>query len=84
VWKVNAELPGPVAFAAVTRFVTKDDVAASIPCGADIDAVVSSVSAFWQAGFTDVALVQIGGEHQDEFLRVAEKELLPALRSAAS
>ncbi|HEX4723456.1 MAG TPA: TIGR03557 family F420-dependent LLM class oxidoreductase [Pseudonocardiaceae bacterium] len=82
-WKVNAELPGPSAFAAATQFVTEDDVAASIPCGADVDAVVSAVSAFWQAGFTDVALVQIGGEHQDEFLRVAEQELLPALRAAA-
>jgi hypothetical protein len=27
-----------------------------------------------------VALVQIGGEHQEEFLRWSEKELLPALR----
>jgi len=32
------------------------------------------------AGFTHVALVQIGGEHQDGFLRWSEKELLPALR----
>lgn len=38
---------------------------------------------FREAGFTDIALVQVGGDHQDEFLAVAEKELLPALRSAA-
>jgi G6PDH family F420-dependent oxidoreductase len=82
-WHVNAELPGTAAFAAATRFVTPDDVAAAIPCGADVDAVVTAASAFWRAGFTDLALVQIGGAHQDEFLRVAEKELLPALRSAA-
>jgi len=44
---------------------------------------VAAVSRFRDAGFTDVALIQIGGEHQDEFLRTAEKELLPALRTAA-
>ena len=33
------------------------------------------------AGFTEVALVQIGAEHQDAFVRWAQDELLPALRS---
>lgn len=36
--------------------------------------------AFVDAGFTDVAVVQIGGEHQEPFLSWAEQELLPALR----
>jgi G6PDH family F420-dependent oxidoreductase len=82
-WKVNAELPGPASFAAASQFVREEDVAARIPCGPDIDAIVAAVSKFWSAGFTDVALIQIGGDHQDEFFPVAEKELLPALRSAA-
>ena len=34
------------------------------------------------AGFTDVALVQIGDENQEEFFPFAEQELLPALREA--
>ena len=79
-WKVNAELPGPAGFAGATQFVTPDDVAASIPCGPDVDAIVQAVGAFTEAGFTDVALVQIGDEGQEEFLRVAEAEILPALR----
>lgn len=82
-WKVNAELPGPSGFAGATRFVRPEDVAASIPCGPKVDRIVDSVSAFWQAGFTDVALVQIGGDHQDEFFPFAEQELLPALREAS-
>jgi G6PDH family F420-dependent oxidoreductase len=82
-WKVNAELPGTAAFAAASQFVTEDDIAAQIPCGSDIDAIVAAVSRFRDAGFTDVALIQIGGDHQDEFLRTAAKELLPALRTAA-
>jgi G6PDH family F420-dependent oxidoreductase len=79
-WKVNAELPGTAAFAAATQFVTRDDVAAQIPCGDDPAAVQKAVKEFVDAGFTHVALVQIGGEHQEEFLRWSEKELLPALR----
>ncbi|GLZ38842.1 TIGR03557 family F420-dependent LLM class oxidoreductase [Actinokineospora sp. NBRC 105648] len=82
-WKVNAELPGTAAFAGATQFVRPEDVAASIPCGADVDAVVKAVAPFWEAGFTDIALLQIGGDHQDEFLAVAQSELLPALREAA-
>jgi G6PDH family F420-dependent oxidoreductase len=82
-WKVNAELPGPAGFAAATQFVTKDDVAESIPCGADPGAIVSAVKPFWEAGFTHVALVQIGGDHQDEFFTVAKNRILPALREAA-
>jgi G6PDH family F420-dependent oxidoreductase len=82
-WKVNAELPGTSGFAAATQFVTEDDVAANIPCGPDVDAIVTSVAEFWKAGFTDIALVQIGGDHQADFLPFAERELLPALRSAA-
>ena len=83
-WKVNAELPGPPAFAAATQFVTKDDVAANIPCGDDPGAIVSAVKPFWEAGFTHVALVQIGGDHQDGFFDAARDRILPALREASS
>jgi G6PDH family F420-dependent oxidoreductase len=80
-WKVNSELPGPAGFAAATRFVTPDDVAASIPCGPDLDPVVEAVRTFVDAGFTDVALVQIGDRHQRDFLDLAGKELLATLHA---
>jgi G6PDH family F420-dependent oxidoreductase len=79
-WKVNAELPGPAGFAGATQFVRPEDVAENIPCGPDLDAIVAAVREFEEAGFTDVALVQIGDAGQEDFLRVAEQELLPALR----
>ncbi|HET6625140.1 MAG TPA: LLM class F420-dependent oxidoreductase [Nocardioidaceae bacterium] len=79
-WKVNSELPGPAGFAGATQFVRPEDVAASIPCGPDIDAIVAAVGKYVDAGFTDVALVQIGDQGQEDFLRVAEQEILPALR----
>ena len=79
-WKVNAELPGPAGFAGATQFVRPEDVAASIPCGPDVGAIVEAVQAFTEAGFTDVAVVQVGDEGQDEFLEFAQADLLPALR----
>jgi G6PDH family F420-dependent oxidoreductase len=82
-WKVNAELPGPDSFAAASQFVTKEDVAANIPCGDDADAIVSAAKPYWDAGFTHVALVQIGGDHQDAFFAAARDRILPALREVA-
>jgi G6PDH family F420-dependent oxidoreductase len=83
-WKVNAELPGPPAFEAATQYVTVNDVARSIPCGPGVEPILSTVSAFFRAGFTDVTLVQVGGDqHQQGFFRFAEHDLLPALREAA-
>lgn len=80
-WKVNAELPGVDAFAAASSHVRPEDVAKSIPCGSDVDETVRAVRRFTDAGFTDVALVQIGGEDQEPFLQWAANVLLPALRA---
>ncbi|RBQ15292.1 LLM class F420-dependent oxidoreductase [Spongiactinospora rosea] len=79
-WKVMAELPGPVNFAASAESVTPDDVAATVPCGSDAGAVVEAVRAYVDAGFTHIALVQIGADHQDAFFDWAKSDLLPALR----
>jgi G6PDH family F420-dependent oxidoreductase len=83
-WPVNAELPGPRSFDAATRFVTEADVAAAIPCGPDVEAVTAAAAQWQAAGFTHLALVQIGGEHQREFLQWAADQLLPALRKNLS
>jgi G6PDH family F420-dependent oxidoreductase len=79
-WKVMAELPDPSSFAAATRTVREDDVAATVPCGPDLDRHVAAVAAYREAGFTDIALVQVGRERQAEFRHWAAAELLPALR----
>ncbi|MCV7288738.1 LLM class F420-dependent oxidoreductase [Mycolicibacterium wolinskyi] len=82
-WSVNADLPTPAGFAGATQFVRPDDVASSIPCGPDLDAIVAAVDEYRQAGFTDIALVQIGGDSQERFLDEAAKPLLAALRADA-
>ena len=83
-WSVNADLPTTAGFAGATQYVRPEDVAASIPCGPDLDAIVEGVRPFWEAGFTDIALVQIGGEHQDEFLAEVATPLLDKLRAASA
>ena len=72
--------PGTAPSPAPTQSVRPEDAPSAIPCGDDPQAVVDAVREFTDAGFTDVALVQIGGEHQAGFLEWSEKELLPALR----
>ena len=82
-WHVNADLPTTEAFAAASQYVRPDDVAGTIPCGPDLDAVVEAVSAYWEAGFTDIALVQVGDAAQRRFLDEAARPLLEKLRAAA-
>ncbi|MFF0558113.1 LLM class F420-dependent oxidoreductase [Streptomyces sp. NPDC004266] len=79
-WRLNAELPLPAGFAQASQHTRPEDVAKSIPCGDDVDAVVEAARAYADAGFTELALVQIGGDRQLPFLRWAESKLLPALR----
>lgn len=82
-WKVNSDLPTTAGFAGATQFVRPEDVADAIPCGPDLDRIVEEVSAFWEAGFTDIALVQVGDESQERFLEEAAGPLLERLRTAA-
>ncbi|MCU1438218.1 MAG: fgd1 2 [Naasia sp.] len=82
-WAVNADLPTPAGFAGASKYVRPEDVAEQIPCGPDLDAIVESVSAFWEAGFTDIALVQVGDALQERFLEEAAEPLLGLLRDAA-
>ncbi|MDY6998085.1 MAG: LLM class F420-dependent oxidoreductase [Actinomycetota bacterium] len=82
-WAVNADIPTTAGFAAATQYVRPEDVAESIPCGPDLDRIVEAVRTYWEAGFTDVALVQIGDHNQDLFLKEAAGPLLDRLRTAS-
>ncbi|MET0673044.1 MAG: LLM class F420-dependent oxidoreductase [Microbacterium pygmaeum] len=80
-WAVNADLPTPAGFAGASQFVRPEDVADSIPCGPDLDKIVDGVKEYLDAGFTDVAIVQVGDEGQDRFLAEAAGPLLEKLRA---
>ena len=58
----------------------EEDVAKQMPCGPDVARHVDGIREFEAAGFTHVALVQVGAETQEEFISWAGAELLPALR----
>ncbi len=80
-WKVNADLPNPTAFAAATRYVTPEQVGEAIACGPDVEEHVEAIRPYLDAGFDEVALVQIGADTQEDFCAWAGRELLPALRA---
>jgi G6PDH family F420-dependent oxidoreductase len=82
-WKVNADLPNPDAFEGATQFVTPEQVAEQLSCGPDVEEHVEQFKPYLDAGFDEIAIVQIGAERQEQFIAWAERELLPALRSLA-
>jgi G6PDH family F420-dependent oxidoreductase len=80
-WRVNAELPVPASFDAASKNVREEDVSAQMPCGPDVERHVAAIRDFENAGFTHVALIQVGRDSQDQFIHWAATELLPALRA---
>ena len=82
-WKVNSDLPTPAGFSGASQFVREEDVADAIACGPDLDELAESVRPFLDAGFTDVALVQVGDEFQERFLAEVAEPLLEKLRTFA-
>jgi G6PDH family F420-dependent oxidoreductase len=80
-WSVNADLPTPAGFQGASAYVRPEDVAESIACGPDLDALAESVRPFVDAGFTDVAIVQVGDEQQERFLAEVAEPLLERLRA---
>jgi G6PDH family F420-dependent oxidoreductase len=80
-WKVNADLPNPESFDAATAFVRPEDVGEQLGCGPDVEEHVEKIRPFVDAGFDEVALVQIGAGSQETFIDWAQEKLLPALRS---
>jgi G6PDH family F420-dependent oxidoreductase len=80
-WPVNSNLPTTEAFEGISQFVRPEDVAQAIACGPDLDELAESARPFIDAGFTDIALVQVGDEGQDRFLAEAAEPLLDKLRA---
>ncbi len=79
-WHVMAELPEPRSFDAASSLIREEDITELVPCGPDIAVHVAAAKKFLDAGFTHLALVQVGGDQQDKFVSWAASELLPALR----
>lgn len=80
-WKVNADLPNPDSFEGATQFVTEEQVSEQLACGSEVEEHLEKIKPFIEAGFDQIALVQIGGDTQEQFIQWAQQKLLPALRS---
>jgi hypothetical protein len=65
-----------------SRTVRDEDVSARMPCGPDLGRHVAGIREFEAAGFTHVAVVQVGADTQERFITWAATELLPTLRAS--
>lgn len=74
-------LPTPAHFEQASSLVTVDALAASVPCGPDIDLHLEAIRAYEQAGFDELYIQQIGPD-QDAFLAAYREHILPHFESA--
>ena len=72
-------LPAPRHFELVSDVVTADAVAASFPCGPDVERHVAAVQAYVDAGFDEIYVSQMGQDTKG-FFAFYEKEVLPRVR----
>lgn len=79
-WRTQTELVGPESFQEIADQATEDQVAAAIPCGPALDKIVASVKKYVEAGFTEVAITQVGPD-QAGFCDIFTSELAPKLRA---
>jgi G6PDH family F420-dependent oxidoreductase len=74
-------LPTPAHFEQGSELVTEAMVAESITCGPDLERHAKAMREYEHAGFDELYVQQIGGEHE-RFFEVCANELLPRFRPA--
>jgi hypothetical protein len=77
-WKVMSELPNPVNFDAAAATVREEDVLKSVSAGTEAKDFLDNLREFVDAGFDEVAVVQVGDDHEG-FLDLWQKEMRPEL-----
>ncbi len=77
-WKVQSELPGPVNFDAASQYVLPEHMKDVGAWGPDVAPYVEKVQAFAAAGYSKVALVQVGPD-QEQFCEWFTSTLKPAV-----
>ena len=76
--ELSQELPLPRHFEQAAQTVREDDLS-SIPCGPDPEKHRAAIKQYVDAGFTHLAIHQIGPD-QDGFFRFYQQEVLPAFQ----
>ena len=85
-WWPNTSVPGelgvelvePQQFEQVAQLLTADTVGEKVVCGPGTEPILEMLGAFVDAGFDHMFIHQVG-PRQEEFLRFAKDELLPAI-----
>jgi coenzyme F420-dependent glucose-6-phosphate dehydrogenase len=76
--ELGVELAEPQQFEDVAQLITADAVGEKVVCGPGTGPILEKIGAFVDAGFDHVFIHQVG-PRQEEFLRFAHDELLPAV-----
>ncbi len=79
-WKVMAELPNPVNFAAATTTVTAEQVKAEFACGPDVTRHLEVAQPFVNAGFDHLVTLNAGPD-PDGFMDFFAHQLAKPLRA---
>jgi G6PDH family F420-dependent oxidoreductase len=72
-------LPRPEDFEAAATLVPRDAVGEQFACGPDVDKHVAAARPYVEAGFDELYVQQIGGDHE-RFFRTWADDVLPQLR----
>lgn len=72
-------LPRPRDFEAASEPITEEAVGEKFVCGPDTKRHIQAVETYVEAGYDEVYISQIGS-HFEEFFRVWEHDVAPALR----
>jgi G6PDH family F420-dependent oxidoreductase len=78
--QLSQDLPTPKHFEQASSIVTKEMIQESIPCGPDVERIVTKIRDAVDAGVDHVYLHQVGDD-QEGFCRVWSEEIAPAVRS---
>ncbi|MBW3644089.1 MAG: TIGR03557 family F420-dependent LLM class oxidoreductase [Actinobacteria bacterium] len=76
--ELSQELRTPAHFEQASSLVTEDQVAESIVCGPDPERHVAAIEQYFEAGFDEVYVCQVGGD-QEGFFDFYRSELRPRL-----
>ncbi|MBW3626399.1 MAG: TIGR03557 family F420-dependent LLM class oxidoreductase [Actinobacteria bacterium] len=76
--ELSQELPTPAHFEQASSLVTEDQVAESIVCGPDPERHVAAIEQYFEAGFDEVYVCQVGDD-QEGFFDFYRSELRPRL-----
>lgn len=79
-WKVMAELPNPVNFAAATSTVRVDDILREFACGPDSDVYLTAAQQYLDAGYNQLVLMDAGGD-PDGFIDFFSSDLARPMRA---